>query len=502
MTEERAQALEYEKHAASSVQDLLEEKNKLINELETLKEEEEKSKKAMESLASALHEVSAEARAAKESLLSSQAEHENFEAQIEHLQLVLKATSEKYEATIEDSKREIDHLTSTVEQSKIDFDVQMEDLKVVLKASNDKYESMLDESKQEINYLTEKMEQSTLEHQNQKAAWEVKELELKNCIKRLEEEKSVIERSGLNHEDSKAEWEEKELQLVNSVKRSEEEKSSMEKEIMRLVHLLREAEEKANASQEEGSQLRSSLKEAMSETVSLKEARDDAQAESLKLKEIVHGKENELQNIIKENEQLQAAEDANAWKIEELTKLLEEAKSYQQTRENGELSDSDKDYDLLPKVVEFSEENGHSGENKPKIELLPQQTDVSEKQSPAEMSNGVSEGAQTNVLSGPENGNGHPTVAENKEKAQDETPESEAKMWESYKIDRDFSTEMETEQGSLDDEVDSKAEHAETLDQNNDLPSDNSANSDSKKKKKPLYRKFGNLLKKGISPQK
>ncbi|KAK2398489.1 WEB family protein, chloroplastic [Trifolium repens] len=36
--------------------------------------------------------------------------------------------------------------------------------------------------------------------------------------------------------------------------------------------------------------------------------------------------------------------------------------------ENGDLTDSEKDYDLLPKVVEFSEENGHGGEGVSKEE--------------------------------------------------------------------------------------------------------------------------------------
>ncbi|XP_057535135.1 WEB family protein At3g02930, chloroplastic-like isoform X2 [Amaranthus tricolor] len=483
MSEEKAQALENEKLAACNVQDLLEEKNKLINELDTLKEEEEKSKKAMESLASALHEVSAEAREAKESLLSSRAEHENFEMQIEHLQLVLKGTSENYEAVLEDSKREIDQLKNTVEQSKVDFDTQMEDLKVVLKASNEKYENMLDESNQEIDRLSKEMEQSKLGHQNEKAKWEVKEMELKNRVKTLEDEKSTIKESGMSYEDAKVEWEQKELQLVNSVKRSEEEKSSMEKEIIRLVHLLREAEEKACAAREEGSQLRNSLGEAMSESVSLKEARDEAEGETLKLKDALCGKENELQIMIRENEQLWAAEDANAWKIDELTKLLEEAKSYQRTKENGELSDSDKEYDMLPKVVEFSEENGHTSE-------LPSHENKGV--------NGVSEGDKNVVLAEAEAENTKPTSTENKEQAHDDSPESDIKMW-----GRDVSTEMEAEQVSVDDEVDYKAERGESVDLMNEISSDNGANSDLKqKKKKPLYRKFGNLLKKGMSNQK
>nr|GFB36160.1 hypothetical protein [Tanacetum cinerariifolium] len=67
--EEKPAALNNEKLAASSVQNLLEEKNKLISDLDYLRDEEEKSKKALESLASTLHEVSSEAKKASEKLL-------------------------------------------------------------------------------------------------------------------------------------------------------------------------------------------------------------------------------------------------------------------------------------------------------------------------------------------------------------------------------------------------------------------------------------------------
>ncbi|KAK4403770.1 WEB family protein, chloroplastic [Sesamum angolense] len=119
--EEKAQSLNNEKLAAASVQTLLEEKNNLINELGSSRDEEEKSKKALESLASALHEVSSEARDTKEKLLSIQVENENYEAQIEDLKLVLQATNEKYESMLDDAKQEIDALTKSLDQSKHDY---------------------------------------------------------------------------------------------------------------------------------------------------------------------------------------------------------------------------------------------------------------------------------------------------------------------------------------------------------------------------------------------
>ncbi|KAH9624962.1 hypothetical protein KSS87_023361 [Heliosperma pusillum] len=423
--EEKAQA---QAQAQAQVQDLLDENNDRINELETLKEEVEKNKMAMESLTSALHEVSSEAREAKERLLLSQDERLNFESMLE------------------DSKREIDRLTNTVEQSKIEYDTQMEDLKVDLKASKDKYESMLDEAKQECDHLSE-----------------------------------ILGKSKLENEIEKTEWEAKELKLMDDLKRSEENKSSMEKEMIRLMHFLREAEEKACSFQKERSQLKL-------ESNCLDEALEEVKTSCLKLKEDFRVKENELESTMKENEKLRAREESNVRRIDELTKLLKEAKAHHQSIENGELSDIDKEYDLLPKVVDYSEENEVLG---------------AEKEFVTGMSNGVSrETFQTGVVH-PEEVNRKPIAPESKEKVKDEGLESESKMWESYKIDGEFSTEMETEQGSLDDEVESKADNGESLDHNGN-PSENGSNPDSKpqKKKKPLYRKFGNLLKKGISSPK
>ncbi|XP_074269027.1 WEB family protein At3g02930, chloroplastic-like [Silene latifolia] len=428
LTSELENVKEEKAQAQAQVRDLLEENNNRINELETLKEEEEKNRMAMESLTCALHEVSAEAREAKERLLISQDEHLNFEAMLE------------------DSKREIDRLTNTVGQSKIDYDTQMEDLKVDLKASKDKYESMLDAAKQECDHLTE-----------------------------------ILGKSEVEIEIKKAEWEAKELKLMDDLKKSEENKSYMEKEMIRLMQLLREAEEKASSFQKERSQLKL-------EASCLNEALEEVKTSCLKLKEDFRGKESELERTMKENEQLRAQEKSNVWRIDELTKLLEEAKAHHPSTENGELSDIDKDYDLLPKVVNYSEENGVLG---------------AEKEFVTGMSNGVSrETFQTGAVH-PEEVDRKPTVPENKEKLKDEGLESEAKMWESYKVDREFSTEMETEQGSLDDEVESKADNGESLDHNGN-PSENGLNPDSKpqKKKKALYRKFGNLLKKGISSPK
>jgi chromosome segregation ATPase len=416
VNKEKAQALNNEKISASSVQTLVEEKNKLINELEISREEEEKTKKAMDSLASALHEVSAEARDSKEKLLANQAEHESYESQIQDLKSFLEASKEKYESMLNDAHHEIDVLTSSVENSKMD----------------------------NVN--------------------------------------------------SKAEWEQKEGHLVSCLKKTEEENSSLGSEINRLISLLKETEEEVNVKREEEAQLKENMKEVEAEVIHLQEALKEAQAENTKLKESLLDKENEFQNVFQENEDLRSREFATIKKVEELSKSLEEATSRNQNNENGDLTDSEKDYDLLPKVVEFSEENGHGGEGVSKEEELP-----------------VSANEENIVLNDkfekiespkPENVNGKLKDEDEGKKKDDSV---ELKMWESIKIEKkEFSPEKvaaEAAEESFEEEVESKIDGSETngassVTENIDDGGSSPTKQQVKKKKKALLGKFGSLLKK------
>ncbi|KZV41085.1 hypothetical protein F511_14061 [Dorcoceras hygrometricum] len=391
--EEKIQALSNEKLAADSVQTLLEEKNKLINDLENSRDEEEKTKKALESLASALHEVSAEARDAKEKLLTVEGERENYETQIEHLELALKAT-------------------------------------------NDRCERMLSDAKQEIGIL-----------------------------------KNAIEESKSDHRKLTADLEQKELHLMNSVKKSVEDNSSMEGEINRLVNLLKMAEEEACAVKEEEERWKDIFKEAESEIISLKDVLAQTKDESMRLKEILMDRENEIQSILQENQELQNKEAALLIKAEELSKLLEEALAKKQILENDELTDSEKDYDMLPKVVEFFEQNGTGNVKK-------------------QNNNSNDEASVTETLNG-------------KHMENDMSEEVDIKMWDSCKIDeKDLSPEGETEHEAFEDDRDSKADGYDHVNGLSSLTEslDNGGSSPSKqqnqKKKKPLLQKFGGLLKK------
>ncbi|GAB2303259.1 hypothetical protein Dimus_037254 [Dionaea muscipula] len=481
----------------------------------------------MESLASALHEVSAEAREVKEKLLYNHAEQESFEAQIDDLKLVLKATSEKYETMLDEAKREIEHLTVLMDHSKVEFENQIEDLGLALKTANVKYEGMLDDAKGEIDRLTNMMQQIEMEHTTSKAEWERQELQMVSCLKTSEEEKFVLKAASQKHvtkldeanheidhlksalqsikeeyERSKAEWEQKELQLVNHIKKSEEEVSSMETEIMKLLNSLKETEEKSHAVAEEESHLKCVLVEARSELTSLKQALQGAQEESVKFRDSLSDRENELQNLMQENQQLRAAVDFNVQKLAELSKLLEEVNSKKQLEENGELSGSEKDYDLLPKEMDTGVTNS------PRWNICLSTQILKRLSLSSERNDGLSEEAIQLGTTKIQDAHGKAKVTGNEEKAEHGAAESETKLWESCKIDEtEFSTEKEAEQESLDDELDSKADGSESFDQGNGLPLENEVKTSpskqpQQKKKKPLYRKFGSLLKKGIGNQK
>ncbi|KAJ0640905.1 hypothetical protein HanLR1_Chr16g0621021 [Helianthus annuus] len=372
-------------------------------EMEQAGIESAQNKKALESLASALHEVSSEAREAKEKLLLNQSENENYEAQIEDLKHALQTTNEKYQNMLDDAKHEVDMLMNTIEKAKE------------------------------------------------------------------------------SHKSTESEWKEKETELIGCVEKSKEENDSLQKEISKLTNLLQETEKEAYASNEERTHIKKLLKETESEVSYLKEVLGDAKGESMNLKESLMDKENELQSLDQEITELKAREVESLKKIEELTKLLEEKSAKPTVDENEDATDSEKDYDMLPKVVEFSEHNGDA-----KTEQPSKETPVIENKSKE---------FEFKVDSTAKDVNGEHKDSE----------EVEFKMWESCKIEeKDLSPERDetVRDESFDDDVDSKTEAGEGYDQVNGTENvENGASSPSKqdshvKKKKPLLKKFGSLLKK------
>ncbi|XP_074572604.1 WEB family protein At3g02930, chloroplastic-like [Curcuma longa] len=100
------QALNNEKVANSNIESLTEQKKNLENELDITRCLLDKAKKEMEGLASALHEVSTEARVTQERFLCKVAEVEDSHAQIEDLKMSIMKNQESYEETLEKSKHE------------------------------------------------------------------------------------------------------------------------------------------------------------------------------------------------------------------------------------------------------------------------------------------------------------------------------------------------------------------------------------------------------------
>ncbi|KAM1055068.1 hypothetical protein ACFX1X_002357 [Malus domestica] len=433
----------------------------LKSELETLKEEKMQALSNKKLASSSIQTLLEEKNKLINELENSRDEEEKSKKAMESLASALHEVS----AEAREAKEKLLSNQAELESNKS----QIEDLKMVLKATNEKYEGMLDDAKHEVYLVTSNLEQCKTEFQN-----------------------------------AKADWEKRELHLANWVKHSEEENSLKEKEISRLQNLLTKSNEEACALKDEEAQLKESLNEVESEVIYLQEALAEAKAENMKLKESILDKENEFQCIVHENDELQDKEAASLKKVGELSRLLEEAVAKKRAKENGELTDSEKDYDLLPKVVEFSEENGHGGEEKQKMDLAPSQGEEHKKESLWEENNNVVINGKAEEMDYAKSDNvkGKPKEDESKEK-EDESVEVEYKMWESCKIEKkEFSLEREQEQESFEEEVESKVGGGEGFDEINGVTStecvDESRTSPSKqqKKKKPLLRKFGSLLKK------
>lgn len=128
---------------------------------------------------------------------------------------------------------------------------------------------------------------------------------LKKSVERLEAEaKSVSE-----------EWQPKEQSFINSIKKSEEEVAAVKVQMDKYLAVVSEKEAENAELVEKMNHLEAQLLEA-------NKASEKAKAETRQLKDKLLDKENELQNIQQENEDLQAKESAASEKIKELSSLV------------------------------------------------------------------------------------------------------------------------------------------------------------------------------------
>ncbi|XP_039122290.1 WEB family protein At3g02930, chloroplastic-like isoform X2 [Dioscorea cayenensis subsp. rotundata] len=326
---------------------------------------------------------------------------------------------------------------------------QIEELQLTLRNTQEKYEVVLDEAKYEA-------------------------ICLKNSIEKLETEAK----------NSKAEWDEKESEFITAVKKSVEEITAIKVEMSNLADSLKGAENEAQAAKEDGGQLMNKLKQVESELTIVNKAVEEAEGKSLELKERLLDKENEVQSITQENDELRVREAAAQEKIKELSALLAEATA-KKPDENDEVDtpQSEKEYEVLPKksfetVKENAEDDTEPTENTKIEESVKEDAGMAKE----------------------ENGNGN--VQE--EAAVAAAEDTELKTYESCKItDKDLQSERDQEAESVEDENDAAKTDNASVEQTNGLSSenaDNGATSPAKhlqqKKKKALLQKFGNLLKK------
>lgn len=214
---------------------LVEELNVLKGELKSATKAEENSKKAMDDLAFALKEVATEANQVKAKLTLSQVELEHTKGDAERWKTMLENTEDKYKELLDVTKKEADRFKNTAERLRLEAE-----------------ESLL--------------------------AWNGKEMEFVNCIKRTEEERA------------------------------------------RVVELLKEAENKTKVSKEENQKLRDILKQALNEANVAKEAAEIAKAENARLQD-------SLNLLVHENEMLKIHEAASFENIKELKRMLSESSS-------------------------------------------------------------------------------------------------------------------------------------------------------------------------------
>jgi chromosome segregation ATPase len=178
LEEEKMDAINNQNHASSLFESICEEKVKLANELEASKDEYVKVKKAMEDLASALHEMSGEARESRERYLDKQEEIERARAQIEELNMDLKNTRENYEVILDEANYERVCLKKTVERMEAEAKTTSEEWQ----SKEIIFLSSVKKSEEEINAMRAEMDKEGETARN----WESRNAELEEKLKALE----------------------------------------------------------------------------------------------------------------------------------------------------------------------------------------------------------------------------------------------------------------------------------------------------------------------------
>ncbi|KAJ0968103.1 hypothetical protein J5N97_025020 [Dioscorea zingiberensis] len=306
--EEKRQALDGQKAADSSTRSVSEERDRLLHEIEIAREEVEKHKKAMDGLASALHEASTEGRDLQERLLMKQTEVENVRALVVELESTLENTKEAYQL-------------------------------------------MLDEAKYEIVCLKKAIDRSDMETKNSKSEWDAKQLDLMSVVKNSEEEINTL-KSDM-------------VKAVGSLKGVEHEAREAKEDGALMLNKLRQAESDAVIANE-------AMKDLKAESLALKERLLDKESQlqsitkendDLRLREATNLlKIRELSAMLPKAERRESEDNAVRDSDDEEEEHVEKVVELSSDRElEAESIDDELDYKM--DGGSFDQTNGSSAEN-------------------------------------------------------------------------------------------------------------------------------------------
>ncbi|KAG7987577.1 hypothetical protein I3843_03G141200 [Carya illinoinensis] len=220
----------------------------------------------------------------------------------------------------------------------------MDDLALALKevaAEATREKENLGVTQAELEYTKEEAENLKLMLKSKEEKYE--EL-LGEAMKEADQYKNTAERLRLEAEDSLMAWNAKETGFVDCIKRAEEERFAAQAESSRLLELLTEEEKKTMASKEENQKLRDIFKQALNEANVAKEAAAIARDENSQLKDSLAEKEDALDFLTRENENLSINHAAAFENIKGLKRLLSETVTKELEKEEKDKSTKAEDF--------------------------------------------------------------------------------------------------------------------------------------------------------------
>ncbi|XP_078156004.1 WEB family protein At3g02930, chloroplastic-like [Carex rostrata] len=517
----KREAMNKERMASLKIESLLEERNRIFKEKETMKDELDSSKKAMGDLASALREVSSEAREAKERVLVKQAEIESFNSQISEITTFSSNAQHKYESEIEEANKEISRLRKTVDKLEMEAKSSKEEWhsrEIGFKNSTNKSDEQINSIRSEMDKVVQSLKGAEHELQVSREDKALLHNKLRQVEAMLKESNSTAEKAmteGLQLNEVLSEKEVKlscayqeinelrvretftlakieeltallgqanarKMEEDDAVRGTENSKIMLIKmEMDKVMESLRVAEREIQVAKDDKSQLENKLRQVESKITEANLTAEEAKIDSLRLKEMLSEKENELKSLARENDNLRQKEVAAQAKIDELSALLAEftAKKAEETN----VRSSEKQPHMLLKLMCSPLEKVREDQAENRLEA-PQPIKTRDIHDENKNRQNVNEKAKVVV---------------------EELESVEGKKWENNgtSLENHLAKERDhhdvTDHETSDDEIDSNPE--EIYEQTNGLLANGPDNIHHHKKKKALLRKFGNLLKKKVT---